>query len=362
MRSFKSKLEKEMKITITGPRSIGKSAISKVLAKKLKLKYISSDEIVEIHLKENGGLDTAIKSRTIGKFIKDSSRRLIKEVYKKDNFVFDLAGGAISSRKYADISSKIRKTAKDSSIVIGLLPSKNNGESINFLFEREKERLHFKAINKKELFKKVKEDYRKFPTLFRELCDFVIYTKGKTPEKVGEEIINNLTSITIITDKDVLGREIKSTKKYSSRIAARAIVFNSKNKIALLAAKKYKFHKLPGGGLNKGENIKKALERELQEEIGCRVKIIKDIGKIIEIKNKYNQKQTSYCYAAKVLSECNSNLTKKEKDILGIEVEWVSLEKAAQLLKKDAPKDYTAKFIVYRDLIFLKKLISDLAI
>ncbi|MBT6823985.1 cytidylate kinase, partial [archaeon] len=32
-----------MIITITGPRSVGKSTVSKILAKKLKLKYTSSD-------------------------------------------------------------------------------------------------------------------------------------------------------------------------------------------------------------------------------------------------------------------------------------------------------------------------------
>ncbi len=160
--------------------------------------------------------------------------------------------------------------------------------------------------------------------------------------------------IAIITDKEVIGKEIKFNGKYSLRTAARAIVFNSDNEIALLNAKKYKFHKLPGGGVEKGESIVNTLKRELQEEIGCKVKITKEIGKIIEIKNKYSQKQISYCSIANVLSKGNSNLTREEKENLGIGVEWIALNKAIQLLKKDKPKDYTARFIVYRDLIFLK--------
>lgn len=40
-----------MNITITGPRSVGKTTISKLIAKKLKLKYISSDEIGEKEFK-----------------------------------------------------------------------------------------------------------------------------------------------------------------------------------------------------------------------------------------------------------------------------------------------------------------------
>jgi cytidylate kinase len=34
-----------MRIAITGPRSVGKSTISKIVAEKLNLKYISSDDL-----------------------------------------------------------------------------------------------------------------------------------------------------------------------------------------------------------------------------------------------------------------------------------------------------------------------------
>ena len=164
-----------MKITITGPRSVGKTTISKIVAKKLKLKRYSSDEMGEEHLKERGGLDKAIKSGVVGEFIKNNTYNLIREVYKKDNFVFDLSGGAVSSRKFAGASEKVRKTAKENSIVVGLLPSKKIDESVKILFEREKNREHFKKEDMKKLLKKTEEDYKKFPPLFRELCNFIIY-------------------------------------------------------------------------------------------------------------------------------------------------------------------------------------------
>ena len=181
-----------MKITITGPRSVGKTTVSKLLAKKLKLKYYSSDEIGEEYLKKYGGLDKAIKSGIIGKFIKSSSYGLIRKIYKKDNFVFDLSGGAVSSKKYADASAKVRKTAKENSIIIGLFPSKNISESIKFLFEREKKRKHFKNSDQENLFAKTKKNYKKFPLLFQKLCNFIVYVKGKNPDEVVKEIIENI--------------------------------------------------------------------------------------------------------------------------------------------------------------------------
>ncbi|MBT3407374.1 hypothetical protein HN415_01690 [Candidatus Woesearchaeota archaeon] len=186
-----------MRITITGPRSVGKSTISKLLAKKLKLKYISSDEIGEKHTQKYGGLSEAIKSGKIKGMIKKDGYSLIKEVYKKDNFVFDLAGGVVSSQKSKEASEKIRKVAIKNSIIIGLLPSKNEKESIQFLFERERERKHFKSIDKIELFEKVEKDYKKYPLLFNKICKEIIYVKDKTPIEIVKEIIKKYNIICI---------------------------------------------------------------------------------------------------------------------------------------------------------------------
>ena len=181
-----------MQITITGPRSVGKTTISKLVAKKLKLQYYSSDEIGEKHLKKYGGLDKAIKSGIIAKFIDKSAYGLIRNVYKKENFVFDLSGGSISSTKHAEASKKVREVAIQKSIVIGLLPSKKQNESIKYIFEREQNRLHFKDLNKDELLTKTKKDYKKFPPIFQEFCNFIIYTKDKTPKEISDEIVKNI--------------------------------------------------------------------------------------------------------------------------------------------------------------------------
>lgn len=181
-----------MRITITGPRSVGKTTISKLVAKKLKLKFYSSDEIGEKALKKEGGLDKAIKSGKIGKLIKSSAYGLIRKTYKKDNFVFDISGGSVTSRKYPQASEKVRQIASKKSIIIGLLPSKKMEESIKFLFKREKEREHFKHLKKAELFEKVKKDYKKFPPLFKKFCNSIIYVKNKSSNELTKEIVNKI--------------------------------------------------------------------------------------------------------------------------------------------------------------------------
>lgn len=185
-----------MKITITGPRSVGKSTVSKIVAQKMGMEYISSDQIGEDAFKAHGGLDKAIKSGKVEESIKNGGYTIIIDVYdKKDNFIFDLSGGAFgSSKTLAEASLKVRTKAKEKSIIIGLLPSKDEQESVKILFEREKERPHFKEMDKNELFEKTKSSYSKFPALFEQFANFTVYTKDKKPESIALEIVGFIYS------------------------------------------------------------------------------------------------------------------------------------------------------------------------
>jgi 8-oxo-dGTP pyrophosphatase MutT (NUDIX family) len=79
----------------------------------------------------------------------------------------------------------------------------------------------------------------------------------------------------------------KITKHKKSR--ARAIILNSdKSKILLAKNITYKEFHLPGGGIEKGEDGKEAILREVQEELGIQVEIIYLLGKYVyQNTNKY---------------------------------------------------------------------------
>jgi len=182
-----------MNITITGPRSVGKSTIAKLLAKKLKLKYLSSDNLGEKHLKKHGGLDKAIKSGKIKEFIKKKGYTLILKEYNKKDFVFDLSIGAFASQDFKKASRDLRKKAKQKSLIIGLLPSKKTKESVDLLFSREAKRKHFKKSDKKALFDRTKKRYPIQRDALLKNCDKVIYTGNQKPKRVVKEILEVLT-------------------------------------------------------------------------------------------------------------------------------------------------------------------------
>ncbi|MCX7956017.1 MAG: NUDIX domain-containing protein [Patescibacteria group bacterium] len=114
-----------------------------------------------------------------------------------------------------------------------------------------------------------------------------------------------MKTLKIIKDKSQL--EIKNL---ITRKAVRGIFFDEDCLIPLLYVKKNNYHKLPGGGIEDGETHNQTLIREFFEEAGSKIKIIGEIGKIIEYRNRFNLKQISYCYFGKILKKKNKILQK----------------------------------------------------
>jgi shikimate kinase len=181
-----------MRIVITGPRSVGKSTVSKIVADLIKHEYVSSDELGNKAFEKQGGLDGVTKSGELKKIIMSGGYTIILDALKKDNFIFDLSGGSVSSRSMAEASAAVRKAAKESSIIFGILPSKDFEKSIKILSEREAKREHFKHLTKEEINAQTRKDFDKFPPLFEAFCDYIIYAEDKTPEEIAKEIVSKL--------------------------------------------------------------------------------------------------------------------------------------------------------------------------
>ncbi|MEX0622155.1 MAG: NUDIX domain-containing protein [Candidatus Woykebacteria bacterium] len=145
------------------------------------------------------------------------------------------------------------------------------------------------------------------------------------------------------------------SKDFRSRRAARVVVLDSQGHAALLKVNRYKYHKLPGGGVERGEDFERALKRELLEEIGCEVEILDEVGQIVEYRGRPKLRQTSYCFLARQIGKQHpSSFTEVELGG-GFEVEWVEgIVGAIKILAQDQPQNYEGKFIQRRDIEFLR--------
>jgi 8-oxo-dGTP diphosphatase len=156
-----------------------------------------------------------------------------------------------------------------------------------------------------------------------------------------------------LTNEDV-GLKNKKVSEYRIRRAARAVVFGKDGKVAILHASRNGYHKIAGGGIESGENIRIALAREIYEETGCTAIVKGEVGMILEYRDTIKLLQINYCFIAYVKKYGDPHFTKSEKDE-GFKLEWLTVSEALNKFKKDNLSTYGAKFMSTRDSMFLKE-------
>lgn len=159
-----------------------------------------------------------------------------------------------------------------------------------------------------------------------------------------------------IHDEDIgLVSSSKSFADFSIRHAARAVVFDENQQVALLNVSNHGYHKLPGGGVEGEEEITQALSRELNEEIGCKATITHEIGRLDEFRSAWEFHQLSDCFIAQTFGEKGMPDFTDEEIEDGFEIAWVgSIDTAINTLEQDKPDNYEGKFIQLRDLTILR--------
>lgn len=167
-----------------------------------------------------------------------------------------------------------------------------------------------------------------------------------------------MQQILTITQQDINPQApVIDTATFRKREASRAVLLDESGQVYLLNVSKHGYHKLPGGGIDEGEDIRQALERELLEEVGCKAEIIAELGMIVEHRDYEDGglNQTSYCYLAKQVGEqVESALEEGELEEGMFEVKAKSIDDAITLLSQDEPDNLEGKFIQKRDLAFLQ--------
>ena len=159
-----------------------------------------------------------------------------------------------------------------------------------------------------------------------------------------------------ISDYKILG------KKFELRKSARAILLNASKDVAIQYLTNHFFHKLPGGGVEDDETLQEALMREIQEEVGCAITIVSEVGLVVECREKHSLLHLSYCYLAHVTGSIgNTSLEQAEIDE-GVTTVWMKPEVAIAKMETDIPNTYQGKFILQRELAFLREYVATSAV
>ena len=161
-----------------------------------------------------------------------------------------------------------------------------------------------------------------------------------------------MKELKLINPRNISDEEVSG---YSLREAARAIVIDQDNLIGLLHVARDGYYKLPGGGVEKGEDKITALKRECLEEIGCDIEVLKEIGLTVEYWKEDKETQISYCYLAKVIGEKGKPKLDAGEIERGFTTVWLTYNDAIKVLKESKPIQFEGKYIVPRELTFLEE-------
>ncbi|CAN7294913.1 NUDIX domain-containing protein [Paenibacillus sp. LjRoot153] len=161
-----------------------------------------------------------------------------------------------------------------------------------------------------------------------------------------------------ITDNDILG----SAPEYIdtiSRFGSRGVLVDNVLNVAMMYMSKKNLYKLPGGGVDDGEDSKDAFLREIQEETGYDAEIIHELGYIEEHKNRNKYMQFSYCYLAKANAGFRHTMLTENEMQLGMVVQWMTLDQALAVMQESVLTctDYSAKFMLFRDKTILEEAV-----
>ncbi|OBT74541.1 hypothetical protein VF21_07536 [Pseudogymnoascus sp. 05NY08] len=150
----------------------------------------------------------------------------------------------------------------------------------------------------------------------------------------------------------------RSEVSYKERSAARVIAFNAAGKVAIVYAKRERYYKLPGGGIDPGEQHEMAALREMQEETGGIVKIRSDLGCVATTEEYRNDlHQMSYCYVADVVDDSGSPSLTEDEVNDGLGHLWLSVDEAKTRMAEAEPRSELGLYIKERDIYFLDEAI-----
>ena len=155
-------------------------------------------------------------------------------------------------------------------------------------------------------------------------------------------------------DFPTLGVEI------DTREAARIVLVDDNNHVPLIYSRKHDIYKIPWGWVDPWEDILEAVIREAKEEAWCEIKVLWEIGIVVEERpatgyNKWiNLRQTSYCYYGRIISKWDNELIENEIS-QWFELRWIPLEEVWNTMSTCNPTILKAQLVKERDIYIFEE-------
>jgi len=167
-----------MNIVLIGYRCTGKSTVGKLLSKRLKWKFLDTDDLIE----NKTGL--SIEDIVIGKGweeFRKIEKQIVKQVYKLDKYVISTGGGVILDRENVN-------RLKKNGWVIWL---KASPETIRNRMLKDQEAGFIRpSLRGDDPIEEIRDILKKRAPFYKEAADFIVKTDFLTQEEVCNVILD----------------------------------------------------------------------------------------------------------------------------------------------------------------------------
>ena len=150
----------------------------------------------------------------------------------------------------------------------------------------------------------------------------------------------------------------ENTDNIKIKKAARTVIFDDNGMTPIINVRNGEYYKIPGGGIEEGEDEKMAAIREAKEESGCDVEILDKVGEqeFLDKNPKFGDMiHHSVCFLAKLIGERKETSFDEWEKSNDFKMSWVTYEEACELFESSNTDDFFGKNINQRDYEFLKK-------
>ncbi len=166
-----------------------------------------------------------------------------------------------------------------------------------------------------------------------------------------------MTYLTTLKDKDIFPeKEISEVAEWVERKTVKVVIKNREGKIALVTNPIHNRFLLPGGGVDEGEEIFVAADRESREEAQCSIASMTMLGTIEEFRARDKKHYETYGVVAEMFEKIPGDLRTEEEKKNELTVVWLTKDEAEkkfveqeELLRAGKIDFYNTAFNIVRD-------------
>ena len=169
-----------------------------------------------------------------------------------------------------------------------------------------------------------------------------------------------------LRDEDVFPDKIfPEVLQWTERKTVKIILRNDNGQIALVTNPVHKCYLLPGGGIDEGEDVFGAGDRECQEEVQYSIKNPQEIGTIEEYRARDGKHYETHGLIADVKDKIEEDLRMNDEKKNDLKLEWHApaevialFDEQLKRLQAGEIEFYNTGFNIIRDRLFFHRIVE----